>query len=294
MNVLTKVFVVLTTILSVVLVSLVVPFVANTEKYKDQRDAEAALRKAAQVDAQVAQLQVAASRTELNAQLDDVQKLLTAQRTLNDSLKGELATARGDLERTRADLVRTQADIANLTAASAQLTTIQKDMSTELNTRREENTKMAKTIIELEAANNDLASARATLERQRKLAAESLVKTQEELTEVRAELEKIPQEVRNQYRGQVVDSGGTSPEIAILAQVADVKQSADTTLVQLNVGAAGGIKERMKFLVHRDGQYLGTLIIMTVDDQAAVGRVTIMKAGATIKAGDAARAGPVS
>ena len=39
MNVLTKVFIVLMTLFSIVLVSLVLPYVANQENYREQRDA---------------------------------------------------------------------------------------------------------------------------------------------------------------------------------------------------------------------------------------------------------------
>jgi hypothetical protein len=297
LNVLTKVFVVLTTILSVVLVSLVIPFVANTEKFRDQRDAAKLETAAARADNAVLQLQVDATRSELNTQLDDVQKLLTAQRTLNDSLKGDVTTARGDLERTRADLVRTQADIANLTAAAAQFAKIQEDLQKELAARREETTKQAKSIIELDAANNDLNSIRATLTRQLRLAQENLAKTQQELAEQSEILKSIPKDyIANLNKGGTVtaDDDGISPEVVIIGQVSDAKQVGDTTLVQLNIGTTGGVKERMKFLVHREGQYLGTLIITQVDEQNSIGRIKTLKSGASIKVGDAARAGPIN
>lgn len=297
MHPLTKVFVVLMTVLSIVLVSMVVPFVANTENYRDQREAAMSRAAAAEANAAVAQASSDASRSELNAQIDEIQKLLTAQRTLNDSLKGELATERGNLERTRADLVRTQADIANLTAANAQFAKIQDDHQKELAMRREENLKQARQIIEIETSNNDQSSSVATLRRQLRLAQENLIKTQEELSEATSALVKIPVEVRNQYlsAGVSADTDNSfNADVVTVGQVSDVKQAGETTLVQLNIGRNGGVKERMRFVVSRDGQYLGTIVVMTVDEQAAVARVKTLKSGSTLKSGDSARSGPIN
>ena len=296
MNVLTKVFVVLMTILSVVLVSLVVPFVANTENYKDLVKAAESRANAAETAAAIAQARADASRSELVSQFDEAKKVEAALRGSNDSLKGELATTRGDLERTRADLVRTQADIANLTSANDQFAKIQVDLQKELAMRRDETTKQAKQIIELEGANNDQSSATATLRRQVRLAQENLVKTQEELTEANRVLGIIPPDVLATYTKP--SSAGDSTTIVanppINAQVTDVKQAGEITLVQLNGGSSGGVKERMAFQVHRDGNYVGTVVVMTVDEQAAVARVRLLKAGGAIKAGDFVRSGPVN
>ena len=297
MNVLTKVFVVLMTILSVVLVSLVVPFVANTENYKDQVKAAESRANAAEATAAVAQQRADASRSELVSQFDDAKKVEAALRGSNDSLKGELATTRGDLERTRADLVRTQADIANLTSANDQFAKIQVDLQKELAMRREETTKQAKQIIELEGANNDQSSATATLRRQVRLAQENLVKTQEELTEANRVLSLFPPDVLSQYTKPSASASADTGVVAnppINAQVSDVKQAGEVSLVQLNVGSSGGVKDRMVFQVHRDGNYVGTVIVMTVDEQASVARVKLLKTGGAIKAGDFVRSGAVN
>lgn len=298
MHPLTKVFVVLMTVLSVVLVSLVVPFVANTEKYRDQRDAAVLQAKAAEANAAVAQNLADASRSELIRQIDGMQQQVNAERSLNASLKGELGTIRGDLERSRADLIRTQADIANLTAANKQYADIQVDLQKELQARREENTKMARQIIDIEAANADSTTSTATLRRQLRVAQENLVQAQEELAELNEVLRRVPQEVLAGTTpgagSDSEDNRGTVSVVPINTQVSQVTQAGDTTLVQLASGSAGGVKERMRFQISRDGEYMGTVVVMTVDEQAAVARVSLMKSGASIKAGDKAFSGPIN
>lgn len=297
MNVLTKVFVVLMTILSVVLVSLVVPFVANTENYKDQVAAAQAEADAARANATVAASRATASQTELNNQIDEQAKIIASLRATNSDVKNQLATTQGDLERTRADLVRTQSDIANLTASNKQLTDIQIEREKELTGRRDDTTKQAKQIIELEAAVNDQASATATLRRQLRLAQENLVKTQEELAKANAIISNLTPDQLAIAQGGSVSADGKGDIVAnpaINAQVSDVRQAGDVSLVQLNIGSSAGVRERMVFQIHREGQYIGTVAIMTVDEQASVGRVRLVKNGATIKAGDFARSGPIN
>lgn len=297
MNVLTKVFVVLMTILSVVLVSLVVPFVANTENFKDQVAAANAAANAARAEAAVQQARADASRADLVQQLDGFKAIENSIRQSNDNLKSKLSEAKADLEKSRSDLIRTQADIANLTSANDQMAKIQVDLQKELAVRRDETVKLRSQVIELGMANNDQSSATNALRRAVRLAQENLIKTQEELAQANELIRKIPpDELARLTRTDAgpAEGGGSQPPVPINAQVTDVKQVGETTLVQLNVGSSGGIKQNYLFQVHRDGQYLGSVIIMTVDEQAAVGRVRLLKTGAEIKTGDAARSGPIN
>ncbi len=290
MNVLTKVFVVLMTILSVVLVSLVVPFVANTENYKDLVASAKQEAAGARTEAILAQQRSTASQSELNAQLNEMGSKLSGQVRLNDTLRSELSKATADLESARGAHARTQADIANLTAANKQMSDIAGKREEELSGLRTETVKQAKQIVELEAAVNDQASATATLRRQLRLAQENLVKTQEELTQANQKLAQAPATTP----GTQTPTGPVTPPVAINGQVSDVRQAGEVTLVQLNIGSSSGAKERMLFQVHREGQYVGSVVLMTVDEQAAVGRVTLLKNGATIRTGDGARSGPVN
>ncbi len=298
MHPVTKVFVVLMVILAVVMVSLVIPFVANVETYRDQRDSALLERDSARIDVATAQAAAQVSRTELNNQLDQQKAIVATKDGEIAKLRGDLSNAEGALERTRADLARTQADIANLTASHKLFADIQATLQAELGTRREEVTKLSKQIIELEAANADLESSRAALNRQVRLAREQLVGIQEELNRYQEELKRIPPSEREKWAGNKnADLGSTpgeEPPVPIRGQITDVRQlGEDTTLVQLNVGSVSGVKERMKFRLHRGEEYLGTLIIMKVDEQQAAGRVSLLKGGAAIRTGDEALAGPI-
>ncbi len=297
MHPVTKVFVVLMVVLAVIMVSLIVPFVANVENFREQRDAAVIERDAARIDVASAQNAALMSRTELNTQLDQQKAIVSSKDGEIAKLRGDLSNAEGALERTRADLARTQADIANLTASHKLFADIQAALQTELGTRRDEVTKLSKQIIELEAANADLESSRAALNRQVRLAKEQLVGLQEELANYKNELSNIPPSVREQYGPKNAANPlteGETPPVPVRGQVTDVRQlGEETTLVQLNIGSVAGVKQRMKFRLHRGDEYLGTLIIMTVDEQQSAGKVTLLKGGASIRANDEALAGPI-
>lgn len=296
MNVLTKLFVVLMTIFAIALVSLIVPHVANEENYRDQRDEAQAREVAAKADAAAARALLDASRKELNNQIDTLRVQLDGQIGDNNILRGDLADSRGEIERLRGDLSRAQADLANMTAANRQFTSILEGLETELKTRRDENTKQAKIILELEQANNELNSSRAAMNRLVRLTREQLVAAQEEVSELMATLSKIPPQVITDINKDGTASGDDNwfdPEFNIYGQVTEVRSlNPDTMLVQINIGANSGVKKNMRFRLHRGDEYVASMKVLTVDEQRAAGQIQILRDGATVQAGDEAWAGP--
>jgi hypothetical protein len=63
------------------------------------------------------------------------------------------------------------------------------------------------------------------------------------------------------------------PQTLIKGQVTAVKQFENETFLQINVGSSDGVAPNMKFMVHRGNQFLGSLIVTTVDKKAAAGRL---------------------
>jgi len=71
-----------------------------------------------------------------------------------------------------------------------------------------------------------------------------------------------------------------------------VRQIAGDTFVQLNVGSQDAVRENMEFLVFRGAdQYLGTVVVDNVTDQASTARLRLAAAGAEVRPGDQVLAG---
>ena len=133
MSVLTKVFVVLVTLLSILLVALIVPYVANTEYYHQTAlDAEKA-RAGAVSDAQLKQ----ALLEQVNAKTNDTIKDLNAARAVLEGQlhlfqRRDLSKAETDLLDARAAKAKTESDLTRLATAELQHAEINKALNEEL------------------------------------------------------------------------------------------------------------------------------------------------------------------
>lgn len=301
MNILTKVFVVLMTLLSIVLVSLIIPFVANVDNFREQAAA-------AKSDADVARADATLARNELTTATkalgDDRSKHvvdLTRKDELIRGLEAQVTTAKLEVERMRNLVVQTETANVNLSAAVKQTGETLDVVQKELVLRRDETTKMARQIIELEAINNDQDSRVASLSRLVKLSEETGVRLKSEVDDVTKLWGQVSQAEKDRITGKSgVASGDDTGDGIVLnvptrGQVTEVRQiNADTTLVQINIGSVAGVKPRTRFWLHRNGEYLGTLVITSIDEQLAAGKVRTLKAGAVVGIGDQAFSGPLN
>jgi len=102
-----------------------------------------------------------------------------------------------------------------------------------------------------------------------------MVSLEQGIVELRAVLARVPA----QYRQQISTGDGAAPaqEAAtpIAGTITDVQSAAGTQLVQVNIGSRDGVEANMKFLVHRDDQYVGTFVVDRVEAAQSAGRMTL-------------------
>ncbi len=293
MNILTKVFVVLMCIFSIALVALVVPYAANVENLSEQRDSFQNAAAAARADAALAQQRISDGIKEKLNEISDLKAQLDAEKAASLGLKSQITSLEAEVKRQEGTVRSHEATIASQTSTVAQLTGIQTDLRAELTKRRQETVDLTKKAIELEAANNELTTARDTLRRQVRLNQETIAALNKELTEVKEILATRPPADDN-VSNTSDDNRGVQPTHTIRGQVSAVsKAGEDITLAQLNIGSVAGVKNKMEFIIHRNSEYLGTLVITTVDEQNSAGTLRTVRSGATINAGDQAIAGPI-
>lgn len=291
MNILTKVFVVLMCVFSIALVALVVPFAANVENYKEQRDAFESSAAAARADAALAQQRISDGVKEKLKEISDLKAQLDAERGTILSLKSTITGLEADVKRQEGTVRSHEASIASQTAAVAQLTGIQKDLRDELKQRRAETVDLTKKSIELIAAVNELSTIRDTMIRQGRLNKETIAALNKELEEANEFIQENNIVATNTNSAEPTT---VQPTSAIRGQVTAVeKAGGDITLAELNIGSNAGVQAKMEFIIHRDSEYLGTLVITTVDQQKSAGTLRTVRSGKTIKTGDQAIAGPI-
>ena len=292
MSVLTKIFVVLVTFLSVLLVALVVPFVARTEDYRAQLEVKESARLKAETAAALGQREMNALEQRHGEQLALKE---SAERTLKDQIAQltiDLDDARADVSGLEDEKTQAQVSMGYLAASNAQYAAITESQRQELGKYRTLAADDSRKAVELADQINLLASQRDALERQVRQSKEKSAELEARMTQVEGLWAKVPQAMRDSNLGEQqkgVAEESFEPETPIHGRVTLVEQAGDDTFVELNVGANDGVAVNMKFWVERGGEYLGTVVIVKVVPGASAGVVKI--AQGEIAAGDAVLTG---
>lgn len=280
MSALTKAFVVLTTILSVLLVALVVPFVARTQNFQDQVRSLEQQRTVAEQTARQRQLDLQNVVDQLGAQQQQSQQQvadLNAQiRTLQTQLQDERTKAQTE----RAQLADLRASLTRFGAAAEQDAALLQTLRNELNSSREELVQVRGRNIELADRGVELQSQLDAYDREVRRLRERMVGLQEEVQAMTGVIESNP-ELREQLA-----SGESAPTQApeVRGQVTAVQEAGDATLVSVDLGSADGIQEGNRLMVARGQEFLGTLQIDTVRESEAAGRMVLQQG--TVQQGD--------
>jgi len=279
LSALTKVFVVLVAILSVVLVAVMVTFVANQENYKQRFNDEFSNRSVADTMARRAQAELDASQ---DKQLHRESKLAAEITTLTSQLM-DVETGLADAKAGRAtlisDKIRLEGSLAQLGIGSRILIETNSQQRVELDASRQGFAKAKSDLIQTA----DLLSQKMT---HIEILEQELRYSQEQLTELIEE--------NAQLVSRVQTAGVSSDESALISTplggqrieggITRIEKGEDATYVQLNVGSVDGVSEGMEFTVHHEWQFKGNLVIHLVDDRSSSGKITLMEGQVT--AGD--------
>lgn len=275
MSLLTKTLVVLVTFLSILLVALVVPYVAQTENLQDALDQAQQARRDAEVAAQTARAEanLVASRTA--EEISELRSDLTqAQNQLEDAQAEtqRLASKNRELESKNSQLA---ASVATLSTTNDESTNLLQGTLEDLERATSDRSELQTRTIQLADTVNDKQSQIESLKRQVRRIRETTNALMQRNEELAARLEQVPAEFFAQAETGQALTGEVVPDQPILGEVSDVADAAGEMLVEVNVGSEDRVQENMRFLVHRGSQYLGTLIINKVDRSNAVGRVVL-------------------
>ncbi len=283
MSPLTKSFVVVVTVLSILLVAVVVPFVAKTQDYRDLlqaaiNDKEAARQRTRNLQAEISLLQSRESERVIGLN-DEVAALLAE----NSELRGEKARLRDKMTGLDAEITNRDANFSSLTASTQQQTRLLEEFTHELTTSRNKLVQQQTRVIELVDRNNELAAQIAGYGRQIRQLRENSTRMRDRTHQLERAIAKLEPGVRQMILEEEA-SGSTSrivPLVPIIGSIVYARPSDEFTLVEVDIGSGDGVEENMEFLVHRGDTFLGTLVIIKVDTDAAAGRMELIQADVT-------------
>jgi hypothetical protein len=287
---LTKAFVVLVTLLSVLLVALVVPYVAKTENLNDRIKTLQSQAATADARANSAQQEVSAAQeraSEQSALLNQQVSNLTQDKI---RLQTERDNAHAAALQEQRKLSQIEADLSRLSAAAVQDASLLSATSSDLKQTRINLVDSQTKLVQLSDRNNELESQRDSLTRQVRRIGEQMVSLEQDNIALRGVLARVP----DQYR-QDISTGQTQavpfvPNVPIAGNITDVQNAAGSQLVQVDVGSKDGVEANMKFLVHREDRYVGTFVVDRVESAISAGRMIL--SNDEVRAGDAIYTGP--
>jgi len=268
LSALTKLFVVLLVISSLLLTAATVVFVNRVEDYRKWAEAEkvrAALKQteidSLKVDLVAAQGQIAKLASEATA------KAAELQRIIND--KDAAAAAKdAQIQTLNAQISGHLANIATLTAANEQAQKLIKDLKDRNEVLVQEEGKLRLVNADLVAANTDYQKRLDEAEKERRWLVE-------QVNQLRAEVTRLTN-ILVENRIQLTSSPPrrrSAPELKGVVKA--VKTDGGITYVTITLGAADKVEKGMQFRVINQfsNEFLGNLTIESVDQNEAFGRV---------------------
>jgi predicted nucleic acid-binding Zn-ribbon protein len=283
MSLFTKIFIVLVMVLSVLLVALVVPFVVNTDTYKAKWRDETSRR-------QVAEFNAAARENDLATFINTLNETIRQRDDQIARLQASVNTKDTEIQNLQAEVIQLQnanqdvrAQLARLSTGLQQQTQINGMLQDEIKDRREKMLVLQTRNVELNDKVRELLTTVDTLTSQVRLQKEQYADLRSQNEELERKLEAAGPKVA-QSQGVAFD-----PKVAIRGLVTDVRPVGDDTLIALNVGSNDGVRENMRFMLHRGDKFLGNAVIVKLDTNSCAARVTLKRG--EISANDEALAG---
>ena len=274
MSPLTKAFVVLVTLLSILLVTLVVPFVASVDGVKADLETERAKYAAIEVtrDNLFARLTAAeaaqsATQASLNETISDLETRVAELSSERNDLRSSLAAARTGEQ-------QTQATLAALSQNDQTKTQLLDTYATKLEDVQQSLVEQSRRNAELIDRTNELSNERTQLTRSVERLRERTTELAEQNAAASAALASagitVPEASATGLAAAPVPAGER-----IFGSVTSVETATGgRVLVQVNVGASDGVRNGQRFVAFRgQDQLVGTLEVRSVDESVAVASV---------------------
>ena len=290
MHVLTKIFIVLVSLLAVLLVPLVVVYAHNEDSYKNRfQDAE--LKAAASEQAlKAAEARLGAELTKKDltiSDLDAVSRKLQNDKAATDAtvrqLESQLSAANGE----RAEFGAQLQTIAESVKAGQTLT---ETLVSELRSLRTTAVAIEREKVQLDEALRDVTSQLEVAEQARRALAEELARLKDEHTKTLTQL--------GIAIGQGFVTGGRTaalgiiPDKTLTANVIRVERSTGQVLAEIDAGSTSGVKKDWNMTIANGGNFVANLRIVDVDINRATGVVTLEdpKSRGNVQVGNTAHA----
>lgn len=283
MHILTKIFVVLAALLSLLVSALAITYSINAERISDEFGAARRAEDAATTALRLAEENHKLEVTQLRGQLE------TRNVELAD-LRGELDESRYDAQRLAAEKRAAEAQTAAVQSQVRELGVTADTLTKLVETYRDEVTNLRDQELTNRDQRLDLEDTIADQSSRLQVFEQTVRALREQLADARQQIEELGS-------GRAVARNGgaaaprTIPGTVITGTVEDVRDDSESgrTLVQVDLGSNDGVSALTELDVVRGQNYVGTIVVDEVDLQASVGYVRLTNGNLKIRRGDQVR-----
>mgnify|MGYP001233067185 CR=1 FL=1 len=274
MHILTKIFIVLVTLLAVAIVPLVATYTTNENTYRSKFRSADDQQRVAMIRASDAETALFSQRVQMQNEIDtrdaNIGKLIGEQ----SNTRSSLSSLKAQIGRLQANLSQSNANLQALSSAS--------EVNSELKQRFVvENYTLRQNVIDAERMIMDMED---TLEDAR-MEAQGAMRAEQKAIEERHEMEKEIDTIRSKLASYVSKFGelealatvitGTAPDRSLSSTVLTVSRDGGEVLVEINSGSRDGVQEGWIMTVGQNGTFLGRLQIEEVDINRSIGRISL-------------------
>ncbi len=274
MHILTKIFIVLVTLLAVAMVPLVATYTTNENSYRAKFRAADDQQRLAMIRAGDAESALLAQRVQMQNEIDSRDATIGSLRSDQAATRASIESLRAQVGRLESQLSQSNANLQALSSASEVNSALKERFVSENYTLRENIIDAERMIMEMEDLLEDTRlEAQGALRAERK-AQEERYDLEEQLDAVRGQLTAYISKFGELETVVAVDTG-MAPDRSLASTVLTVSRANDDVLVEINAGSRDGVQQGWVMTVGQDGTFLGRLQVEQVDINRSIGRVTL-------------------
>ncbi len=274
MHILTKIFIVLVTLLAVAMVPLVATYTTNENSYRAKFRAADDQQRVAMIRAGDAETALFAQRVQMQNEIDSRDATIGSLRSDQASARASRESLQAQIGRLESQLAQSNANLQALSSASEVNSALKERFVTENYTLRDNIIDAERMIMEMEDLLEDTRLEQQGALRAERKAQEERHDMEEQLDAMRARLQAYVSKYGELETVVTVDNG-IAPDKTVSSTVLTVSRTNDDVLVEINAGSRDGVQKGWIMTVGQDGTFLGRLQVEQVDINRSIGRVTL-------------------
>ena len=274
MHILTKIFIVLVTLLAVAMVPLVATYTTNENSYRAKFRAADDQQRVAMIRAGDAETALFAQRVQMQNEIDSRDATIGTLRSDQASARASRESLQAQIGRLESQLAQSNANLQALSSASEVNSALKERFVTENYTLRDNIIDAERMIMEMEDLLEDTRLEQQGALRAERKAQEERHDMEEQLDAMRAQLQAYVSKY-GQLETVVTVDNGIAPDKTVSSTVLTVSRTNDDVLVEINAGSRDGVQKGWIMTVGQEGTFLGRLQVEQVDINRSIGRVTL-------------------